>query len=569
MTKKTNIRLTSLAIALVLLMSLAIPFSASAEVRPATRTQSEIKAYLKAHPTDHNMPTEYKEQPSSIAPYKAGLVTDETQTYFMNAVNQVRFVAGLDEVTFDEHYQELAQAAALVNAANNEMTHYPKQPADMDDTLYALGAEGARSSNLGGRTSPAAEVFRGWLHDTDSHNTSRVGHRRWILNPFMGKTAFGQVDNQNAMYAIDFSHSSNVDTVMWPATNMPISMFYTGEAWSCSVGRDITDSEVNSLKVTLKNTKTGASYVFSKTSGTFYVNNDGYGLHGCIIFAPSETQIASYSAGDSYSVTISGLSTGTISYTVNFFDAGDNPYVKVSGVTLSPASVTLAPGEKVVLTATISPKNASNKQLTWWHRQDGVYSFKLLGENKNEITANSTGTSSVRVTTVDGAEATCKIIVKNPSIEIRKNTSDNNWYAYLGSKVDTSYNGIAKNKYGWWKCTNGRVTFKETGVFKNEYGWWRVVDSKVDFKANGIYKNQYGWWKTTDGKVTFKENGVFKNEYGWWKVKNSKVDFSFTGLASNKYGTWYIKNGKVDFKKNGKVIINGKTYTIVDGIVKK
>lgn len=179
----------------------------------------------------------------------------------------------------------------------------------------------------------------------------------------------------------------------------------------------------------------------------------------------------------------------------------------------------------MVLTATISPKNASNKQLTWWHRQDGVYSFKLLGENKNEITANSTGTSSVRVTTVDGAEATCKIIVKKPSIEIRKNTSDNNWYAYLGSKVDTSYNGIAKNKYGWWK--------------------------------------------TTDGKVTFKENGVFKNEYGWWKVKNSKVDFNFTGLASNKYGTWYIKNGKVDFKKNGKVIINGKTYTIVDGIVKK
>lgn len=187
MTKKTNIRLTSLAIALVLLMSLAIPFSASAEVRPATRTQSEIKAYLKAHPTDHNMPTEYKEQPSSKAPYKAGLVTDETQTYFMNAVNQVRFVAGLDEVTFDEHYRELAQAAALVNAANNEMTHYPKQPADMDDTLYALGAEGARSSNLGGRTSPAAEVFKGWMHDTDSHNIIHLGHRRWVLNPTMEK----------------------------------------------------------------------------------------------------------------------------------------------------------------------------------------------------------------------------------------------------------------------------------------------------------------------------------------------------------------------------------------------
>lgn len=166
---------------------------------------------------------------------------------------------------------------------------------------------------------------------------------------------------------------------------------------------------------------------------------------------------------------------------------------------------------------------------------------------------------------------------------------DGKWALYKDGKVDPSYTGIAKNKYGWWrvksgyvvfnangiykneygwwKTTNGKVTFKETGIFKNEYGWWRVVNSKVDFNANGIYKNDYGWWKTTNGKVTFKENGVFKNDYGWWKVKNSKVDFNFTGIASNKYGSWYVKNGKVDFSKNGKVQYNGKTYSVKNGKV--
>ena len=166
---------------------------------------------------------------------------------------------------------------------------------------------------------------------------------------------------------------------------------------------------------------------------------------------------------------------------------------------------------------------------------------------------------------------------------------DGKWAMYKNNKVDTSYTGVAKNKYGWWrvekgyvnfkangiykneygwwKTTDGKVTFKETGVFKNEYGWWRVEDSKVNFKANGIYKNQYGWWKTTNGKVTFKENGVFKNEYGWWKVKDSKVDFNFTGIAKNKYGSWYVKNGKVDFNKNGKVTYNGTTYTVKNGKV--
>ena len=142
------------------------------------------------------------------------------------------------------------------------------------------------------------------------------------------------------------------------------------------------------------------------------------------------------------------------------------------------------------------------------------------------------------------------------------------WWRVKDGYVDFNANGIYKNEYGWWKTTNGKVTFNETGIFKNEYGWWRVENSKVNFQANGIYKNDYGWWKTTNGKVTFKENGVFKNEYGWWKVENSKVNFNFTGIASNKYGKWYVKNGKVDFTKNGKVKYNGKTYTVVNGKVK-
>jgi|GEM_PF-1384055 Bacterial surface proteins containing Ig-like domains len=168
---------------------------------------------------------------------------------------------------------------------------------------------------------------------------------------------------------------------------------------------------------------------------------------------------------------------------------------------------------------------------------------------------------------------------------------DGNWAMYKDNKVVTSYTGIAKNQYGWWrvengyvnfnaqgiykndygwwKTTDGKVTFDETGVFKNEYGWWRVEKSKVNFKADGIYKNDYGWWKTTGGKVTFKENGVFKNEYGWWKVEKSKVNFNFTGIAKNEYGTWYIKNGKVDFSKNGKVQYNGNTYQVTDGKAKQ
>lgn len=164
------------------------------------------------------------------------------------------------------------------------------------------------------------------------------------------------------------------------------------------------------------------------------------------------------------------------------------------------------------------------------------------------------------------------------------------WAMYKNGKVDTSYTGVANNKYGWWRVENGYVNFKANGIYQNKYGWWkttngkvtfkefglfeyegvtyRVECSKVNFNANSIYKGQDGnWYKTTNGKVTFKETGVFQNQYGWWYVKDSKVDFNYTGVASNKYGKWYINKGKVDFTKVGFVKADGKTYTVMFGKV--
>ena len=144
---------------------------------------------------------------------------------------------------------------------------------------------------------------------------------------------------------------------------------------------------------------------------------------------------------------------------------------------------------------------------------------------------------------------------------------DGKWAMYVDGVVDTDYTGIAKNQYGWWRVENGYVNFNANSIYKNEYGWWKCTDGKVTFDENGIYKNQYGWWKCTDSKVTFMENGIYKNEYGWWKCTDSKVTFKETGIFSNQYGKWFVVNSKVDFDKNGKVQVNGKTYTVKGGKV--
>ena len=103
---------------------------------------------------------------------------------------------------------------------------------------------------------------------------------------------------------------------------------------------------------------------------------------------------------------------------------------------------------------------------------------------------------------------------------------------------------VEKNANGEWVCTkNGAIETSYTGIAGNKYGWWRIVDGYVDFEANG----------------------VFKNEYGWWYVVHGKVNFGYTGLATNVYGTWYVKNGKVDFSKNGTYEKGGVTYDLSGG----
>ena len=145
--------------------------------------------------------------------------------------------------------------------------------------------------------------------------------------------------------------------------------------------------------------------------------------------------------------------------------------------------------------------------------------------------------------------------------------SDGVWVCTRDGAIETSYTGIAQNRYGWWRIVDGYVDFDAYGVYKNEYGWWYVEGGKVNFDYTGIARNENGWWRIVDGKVNFEANGVFQNEYGWWYVKQGKVDFGFTGIATNGNGSWYVKNGKVDFSKYGTYSKGGVTYNISGGKV--
>ena len=81
------------------------------------------------------------------------------------------------------------------------------------------------------------------------------------------------------------------------------------------------------------------------------------------------------------------------------------PVVSVTGVTLNKTSTSIQVGGTETLTATVSPKDAANKKVTW--------------KSSNAAIASVDAKATITVTTEDGSKtATCKVTVKAATIAV-------------------------------------------------------------------------------------------------------------------------------------------------------
>ena len=88
--------------------------------------------------------------------------------------------------------------------------------------------------------------------------------------------------------------------------------------------------------------------------------------------------------------------------------------VPVSGVTLSPSSLTLTEGEEATLTVTVRPDNADDRSVSWSSDNTAVATVK-----DGKVTAVAEGTANITVTTTDGAKtATCAVTVNRKVISV-------------------------------------------------------------------------------------------------------------------------------------------------------
>ena len=82
----------------------------------------------------------------------------------------------------------------------------------------------------------------------------------------------------------------------------------------------------------------------------------------------------------------------------------------VTGITVSPATLTLEPGETQTLTATVQPSDATDKAVAWKSSKTGVATVDQSGN----VTAVAAGECTITATAKDGSgvKGTCKVTVK-------------------------------------------------------------------------------------------------------------------------------------------------------------
>jgi uncharacterized protein YkwD len=147
-----------------------------------------------------------------------GTTTQGFKEDVLARVRWFRAMAGVDtNISLNLESSRLAQEAALVMKANNELSHEPPSSWDcFTDDAY----EGASHSNLFLGVFGVASID-GYIEDPGADNLP-VGHRRWILDPTLAEIGTGDTNNSNALFVINENTRDNYTTreadgfVMWP-----------------------------------------------------------------------------------------------------------------------------------------------------------------------------------------------------------------------------------------------------------------------------------------------------------------------------------------------------------------
>lgn len=389
-------------------------------------TRSEIRALWQALTAESTQASPYLIQPDPER-FLSGALTEAACAQALDCLNFLRTLAGLESVSLSELYGLRAQNGAMLLAAGDVLDHHPAQPDGMEDALYASALAGTAQGNIAKFNWMQPQILIDGIiyfaRDDGDANLADLGHRRWLLNPCMAETGFGLANSASGMsyvtmYAVDMGNdAAQWSQVAWPAAGaFPVELMRRDLPWSISLNDEIYDLAASSLTITLREARSGASFLFdfAQAGGDGYcaISQERYGSGPCLIFRPDleSAGIEEYVQNQLWTVEVTGLqrrdgTRETLRYSCEMVSLYAQDVVNVE---MSCTQAALAPGEQLQLSALVVPEYADNPFLRW----DSSDSSVAQVDEKGLVTAIAPGACEITAASENGRWDSCHVSVQ-------------------------------------------------------------------------------------------------------------------------------------------------------------
>jgi uncharacterized protein YkwD len=253
-------------------------------------------------------PVKFKKTPAQGNCFEGELAA-ETKTNVLNFLNYIRELHGLQPVVYSAKDDIAAQKGAFIIAVNGGLTHDPPKSWKC---WSKEGHSGCSTSNIiGGTNAPftPCEAVRYWLIDA---GTEGLGHRRWLLDPFLKTIAYGHVETSGRYGATlkvigNEEQAAAVDYVAYPYHEYPALLIDMNWYLSFSVVQDRKNAwnngsvDFSSAAVTM----TAESGNKLKVTAVAH-DNQGFGVPNLLVW-----KVKGLEKGTRYTVNVRNVKTGT------------------------------------------------------------------------------------------------------------------------------------------------------------------------------------------------------------------------------------------------------------------
>lgn len=247
--------------------------------------------------------SEVYDQMPILSACNPGIVRSAEQQEAIAYVNEIRALHNLPPVMHDPSHDEHTRRAALIIVANDHLSHNPPNNLLCWSPEGALGSQksnlawAARLDDQPQKGFTTEYMIDSWWKDSA---VDLVGHRRWLLDPFLQKVSFGRVDRPGsastysvtgvALWVIDDERTAPAggslpDFVAYPFEHYPADLFNAGLSMSFSAIVDKENYWANQ-NVDLAD----ATVTITDSSGTplqvrnLMGANDAFGVPNCLIW---------------------------------------------------------------------------------------------------------------------------------------------------------------------------------------------------------------------------------------------------------------------------------------------